>query len=208
VKLFLAALAVCAWQSMPPAADCKSAPGNLAPEKGAWTSVEWNAKRDCQFSPWMKSNLVLTFDAPAGFRALKGEGFSSITSSDRAASITLEYWGDKRFRQGRKFSGATYPGPHGYSWTDAHREIQYQVGSIKRQWEEETKGHSTKPLEVSPLTLKKIHGMTFWRADVQVPPTDSTPSKHHVVMLSDNGLNLNFESTPVTERIIVSMRKK
>ena len=69
-------------------------------------------------------------------------------------------------------------------------------------------------LQCKPVTSQIINGISFWRADLEVPPrcpclVSGGYNRHAVVMLSDNGTDLLFDgSNPIAEKIVASLHKR
>jgi hypothetical protein len=117
--------------------------------------------------------------------------------------------GDKNFRQDylkhRWAMMQAHESSHyhpGFAWLSAEKHLQELVNNNKdyqRQYFNEL-------IQSISIKTQIINGILFWRADVCYSNHRQAP-KHEVTMLSDNGINLSFESDPTVEKMVASLHE-
>ena len=179
----------------------------------AWKRVTWNPNRDGGYlvfpgmPGFLKPDITYTLNIPTTCALKPDEGSASIRTADSRGQmvVALEYYGDKQFRSKMlttKGYNATFPNIHGYNWSDARSECDYQVKAYC---------HHTGSKYVNILSTKLSQqrtagGIAFWRGDVKSQSKSGGTIKHHCMMVSDEGACLHFDSNPSTEYIVSSLR--
>lgn len=218
----------------PPSASTPKTP--LPPLEPGWKRVEWNATGDYGGSSgWFHQDIRYSVDIPENCDLYASEGYAQIEthsdpnnpSANLATRVGLKYYGNKAFRMAyldsmhaamnkdKAFRQRVIdsddrvnddPYAVGAYWPDARKQLDYRVK------QDSLRDYSYKTMKVlsTKIIPQDIGGISFWRADtnVQVDNLVKHEMVDHCIMLSDEGIDINFESTPITEKIVASLRRK
>jgi hypothetical protein len=202
------------YQESPPPSEVVKLP----PPGRGWKRVDWRATAGYGSELFfLKHNFFgrdffYALDLPDDWSLDYGEGTGLIYGSPKkGAELMLHYWGTTAFRKCHHWNRSEDDAPnviHGFAWTDARQEAEDQM---KHYCKYEIQTNHTRKLLSTKITPQITHGgISFWRADARYREDNVFVHGEfdHCNMVSDEGINLSFESTPVTEKVVESLCRK